>query len=94
LSQEFSFPHRISVLVPHEVVDVQVDVLQETPEVPVKIGFQVPVGISEQAMCRLALQYYDLAERAARLAEDRWVELEHERKETGIAGTEPEEEAS
>ena len=94
MSTEFSFPHVVRVLVPSQVVTVQVNARIPFPGASAEIGFSsIPVGISAEGMSKLALQYYDIAARAGEMGIERQTEIEFERREAGIAGTEPVEEA-
>lgn len=87
---EFSFPHVIRTITPPEAYTVTVNARVDEDGFT-ELGFEVPVGISEQAFCRLALQYCLLVDTAQESARERRDEVLRDRLEAGIAGSEPEE---
>jgi hypothetical protein len=88
-----SFPHTIRTIQPSQAYTVTVNARVEEDGFT-ELGFEIPLGISEQAFSRLALQYYHLVDTAQEAARERRGEVLRDRLEAGIAGTEPREEAS
>ena len=94
MSTEFSFTHTVRTIVPAEAFSIVVTAVIEREDFGCEMGFDIPVGISSSAMAQLALEYHLVAGRAWEIWRERQEELQFERMEAGVAGTEPSEEAS
>lgn len=79
---EIQFPHTIRTLAPAEAFTITVIAQIEREDGPAEVGYEVPVGISGEAMARLAIDHYDILGEAWA----RWREIIHERRAAGVAG--------
>lgn len=83
---EIIFPHTVRTLTPAEAFTVMVTAQIEREDGPAEVGYDIPVGISGEAMARLALDHYDVLGRAWELWREQRREILHDRRAAGVAG--------
>lgn len=81
---EFEFDHTIRTITPPEAITVQVTAVVEREDGPCEVGYTVPVGVSGEAVARLALEHYEIIAHAWEIWRERLAEIAEARP--GIAG--------